>query len=100
MLSKQKDESVGNFMETLTKFTEELDVAMVNLSDSVRLAPCTLDLDAYKKPSEYSNASHDSEVTVGLEGKIHSVFIFRFGWRMVQANRASLGRERANEKRS
>lgn len=56
-------------MEVLEKFTIDLDVAMVNLQDSVQLATCTIDLDAYKKPSEYANAIHDSEVTSGLESK-------------------------------
>lgn len=68
VLSSAKDESVKNFMEVLERFTVDLDVAMVNLQDSVKLAPCTVNLDAYKKPSEYVNAAHDSEVITGLEG--------------------------------
>ena len=69
VLSKSKDESVKSFMELLEKFTVDLDVAMVNLQDSVQLATCSIDLDAYKKPSDYANAAHDPEVTAGLESE-------------------------------
>ena len=67
VLSRSKDESVKSFMEVLEKFTIDLDVAMVNLQDSVQLAPCTIDLEAYKKPSEYAHAASSPEVTSGLE---------------------------------
>ncbi|KAJ3258377.1 Dynein heavy chain 5, axonemal [Boothiomyces macroporosus] len=70
VLSKNKDESVKTFMEVLEKFTNDLDVAMVNLQDSVQLHKCTIDLDAYKKPSEYSNAAHDPEVINGIEALV------------------------------
>lgn len=92
MLSKTKDESVKSFMEVLEKFTVDLDVAMINLQDSVQLAPCTIDLEAYKKPSEYGNAAHDPEVTSGLESIFNSVCSdnsIRPCRGMVQANRAS-----------
>ena len=67
VLSKQKDESVKSFLEVLDKFTSDLDVAMVNLQDSVQLNPCTVDLDQYKKPSEYANAAHNPETINSLE---------------------------------
>jgi dynein heavy chain, axonemal len=67
VLTKQKDESVKDFIEVLGKFTTDLDVAMVNLRDSVQLHKCNVDLDAYKKPSEYANAAHAPEVINALE---------------------------------
>jgi dynein heavy chain, axonemal len=88
-LSSAKDESVKSFMEVLERFTEDLDVAMVNLQDSVKLSPCAVNLDSYKKPSEYANAAHDPTVVEGLESK--RTFNFRLGGRMVQANRAGSG---------
>ncbi|KAI9206840.1 dynein heavy chain and region D6 of dynein motor-domain-containing protein [Polychytrium aggregatum] len=69
-LSRQKSESVRAFLEVLEKFVEDLDVAMVNLHDSVQLHPCTIDLDAYKKPSDYPNAVHAPEVIDALEGLV------------------------------
>ncbi|KAI8902513.1 dynein heavy chain and region D6 of dynein motor-domain-containing protein [Globomyces pollinis-pini] len=71
VLSRTKDESVKSFMETLEKFTVDLDVAMVNLQDSVQLHKCTIDLEAYKKPSEYGNAAHEPEVINDLEGLVN-----------------------------
>jgi dynein heavy chain len=76
-------------MEVLERFTEDLDVAMVNLQDSVKLSPCTVNLDPYKKPSEYANAAHDPVVVEGLES--NRLFDFRLGGRMVQADRAGFG---------
>ncbi|RKO93026.1 hypothetical protein BDK51DRAFT_27536, partial [Blyttiomyces helicus] len=67
VLTRHKDESVKAFMEVLEKFVNDLDVAMVNLSESVQLHPCTVDLDAYKKPSEYANAAHNPDVVNALE---------------------------------
>jgi dynein heavy chain, axonemal len=67
VLTKQKDESVKDFIEVLGKFTTDLDVAMVNLRDSVQLHKCNVDLDAYKKPSEYANAAHAPEIINALE---------------------------------
>lgn len=67
VLSRTNNDSVKSFMEVLEKFTVDLDVAMVNLQDSVQLTGCIIDLDAYKKPSEYGNAAHDPDVTSGLE---------------------------------
>jgi dynein heavy chain len=74
VLSRSKDESVKSFMEVLEKFTVDLDVAMVNLQDSVQLAPCSIDLENYKKPSEYSHAASSPEVTSGLESNIKATY--------------------------
>jgi dynein heavy chain len=70
VLSRTKDEAVKSFMEVLEKFTVDLDVAMVNLQDSVQLHPCTIDLEPYKKPADYANAAHDAEVISGLEALV------------------------------
>lgn len=67
VLSRSKDESVKSFMESLQKFTTDLDVAMVNLQDSVQLAPCLINLDAYKRPAEFANAAHLPDIANGLE---------------------------------
>jgi dynein heavy chain len=68
VLNRTKDESVRSFMEVLEKFVSDLDVAMVNLLDSVQLNPCNADLEEYKKPTDYLNASHNPEVVASLEG--------------------------------
>lgn len=70
VLAHHKDESVKTFMEVLEKFVNDLDVAMVNLHDSVQLHPCTIDLDPYKKPSDYANAAHNPEVITTLEALV------------------------------
>lgn len=70
VLVRQKDGAVSNFMEVLDKFTTDLDVALVNLRDSVQLHRCNVDLDAFKKPSEYVNALHSPEIINSLEGTI------------------------------
>ena len=57
-------------MEVLEKFVTDLDVAMVNLHDSVQLHPCHIDLDEYKKPTDYLNAAHNPEVVGALEGLV------------------------------
>ena len=69
VLNRTKDESVRSFMEILGKFVADLDVAMVNLQDSVQLNPCNTNLDEYKKPTDYLNISHNPEVVAALEGK-------------------------------
>lgn len=71
VLQRKKDESIKQFMETLDRFVGDLDVAMVNLHDSVQLQPCTIDLEAYKKPSDYVNAAHEPEVVAGLEALVN-----------------------------
>lgn len=68
VLNRTKDESVRSFMEVMEKFVLDLDVAMVNLQDSVQLNPCNTDLEEYKKPTDYLNASHNPEVVASLEG--------------------------------
>ncbi|KAI9325129.1 dynein heavy chain, N-terminal region 1-domain-containing protein [Obelidium mucronatum] len=72
VLQRQKDESVKGFVEVLERFVNDLDVAMVNLSDSVKLnsVPSNVDLDAFKKPAEYGNAAHFPEVVNALEGLV------------------------------
>lgn len=67
VLSRANDESAISFLEALEKFTVDLDVAMVNLQDSVQLQKCPIDLDRYKKPSDYANANHDPELVNSLE---------------------------------
>lgn len=69
-LSGGKDESVMAFMEVLEKFVEDLDVAMLNLGDSVVLHECTVDLEAYKRPQDYPNAAHNPELIEKLEGRV------------------------------
>ncbi|KAI8831563.1 hypothetical protein BC829DRAFT_494479 [Chytridium lagenaria] len=71
VLNRQKDESVKSFMEVLERFVNDLDVAVVNLHDSVQLHPTTIDLDAYKKPSDYANATHNPDVVNALEGLVN-----------------------------
>ncbi|KAJ3249557.1 Dynein heavy chain 5, axonemal [Chytriomyces hyalinus] len=72
VLQRQKDESVKGFMEVLERFVNDLDVAMVNLQDSVQLnsVPANVDLDAFKKPAEYANAAHFPEIVNALEGLV------------------------------
>lgn len=48
-------------------FVTDLDVAMINLHDSVQLHSLTVDLSAYKKPSDYPNAVHSPETINALE---------------------------------
>jgi dynein heavy chain len=68
VLTRQKDdESVKGFMEVLGKFTTDLDVAMVNLRDSVHLHRCNVDLEPYKKPNDYANAAHSPDLINALE---------------------------------
>ena len=71
VLTRTKDESVKSFMEVLEKFVSDLQVAMLNLQDSVQLNPCNTDLDEYKKPTDYLNVSHNPEVVSSLEGKFY-----------------------------
>jgi dynein heavy chain len=54
-------------METLDKFSNDVDAAVANMNDSIKLQPCTFDLSAYKDPSEYQNAAHHPEISAGLE---------------------------------
>ncbi|KAI9314021.1 dynein heavy chain, N-terminal region 2-domain-containing protein, partial [Zopfochytrium polystomum] len=70
VMQKSKDESVKLFMETLERFVNDLDVAMINLHDSVQLHTRSVDLDAFKKPSEYANAAHNPELVNDLEGLV------------------------------
>ena len=63
-------------MENLERFVSDLDVALVNLHDSVQLNPCTIDLEVYKKPSDYSDAIHSPEVINGLESKTLKLLVF------------------------
>ncbi|KAJ3166591.1 Dynein heavy chain 5, axonemal [Geranomyces variabilis] len=65
-----KNESIKSFMEVLEKFVNDLDVAMLNLGDSVQLHECTVDLEAYRKPSDYANAAHSPEVIPALEALV------------------------------
>lgn len=69
VLPRNKDESVGAFIKVLEGFVNDLDVAMVNLHDSVQLHPCTVDLEAFKKPTDYVNAAHNPEIINSLESK-------------------------------
>jgi dynein heavy chain, axonemal len=61
-------------METLERFVNDLDVAMVNLHDSVSLHACTVDLDAFKKPTDYANAVHSPEIVNALESTYTGFF--------------------------
>ncbi|KAJ3342801.1 Dynein heavy chain 5, axonemal [Gonapodya sp. JEL0774] len=70
ILQRNKDDSVKSFLESLERFVNDLDVAMVNLHDSVQLHPCTVDLEAYKKPTEYANAAYIPDVVVALESLV------------------------------
>lgn len=70
VLNRSKDEAVKSFMEVLDRFVNDLDVAMVNLNDSVQLSPCNIDLDQYKKPHEYVNAAHNPELVGQLESNL------------------------------
>ncbi|KAJ1563094.1 Dynein heavy chain 5, axonemal [Cladochytrium tenue] len=70
VLQKSKDESVRSFMESLERFVVDLDVAMVNLHDSVQLHARTVDLDSFKRPSDYANAIHNPELVGVLEGLV------------------------------
>ncbi len=80
IIHSNKDASVLAFLEGLTKFTTELDVAVVNLRECVVLNKCTVNLDAYKRPIEYVprppkanfkvNAAHNPEVVSGLEALV------------------------------
>jgi len=69
-LKENRNPNVGDFLDTLRDFVNDMDVAMLNLRDSMKLHPCTVNLDAYKKPSEYPNAAHNPEIVNGLEGKL------------------------------
>jgi dynein heavy chain len=60
---------VVEFLDILNSFVNDLDVAMVNLRDSVQLTPLTVNLDKYKSPADYANATHDPEVVNSLESK-------------------------------
>ena len=70
-LSKSnKGESAKDFIETLQRFVSELEVAMVNLKDSVQLAPVPVSLDAYATPAEYASIVHDPSTVHVLEGVV------------------------------
>jgi dynein heavy chain len=71
VLQRTKDESVKGFIEVLERFVNDLDIAMVNLHDSVQLHPCTVDLETFKKPSDYPNAIHSPEIINALEGLVN-----------------------------
>ncbi|KAJ1345302.1 hypothetical protein BSLG_000815 [Batrachochytrium salamandrivorans] len=71
VLVRHRDESVKGFIESLEKFTVDLDVAMINLQDSVQLHPCSIDLDEFKRPSDYTNAVHSPDITNTLEGLVN-----------------------------
>jgi dynein heavy chain len=77
VLNRTKDESVRSFMEVLEKFVSDLDVAMVNLHDSVQLNPCNTDLEDYKKPTDYLTASYNPEVVASLEGDTLFLILIR-----------------------
>ncbi|KAJ3091620.1 Dynein heavy chain 5, axonemal [Quaeritorhiza haematococci] len=68
----KEDESVKSFMEILERFVTDLDVAMLNLHDSVQLhpVPAHIDLEPYKKPSDYANAAHFPEIINALEALV------------------------------
>jgi dynein heavy chain len=67
VLPRHKDESVKGFVKVLEGFVTDLDVAMVNLDDSVQLNSLGVDLSQFKKPSEYVNAMHSPEIVNDLE---------------------------------
>ena len=69
VLPRNKDASVNGFLKVLEGFVTDLDFAMVNLSDSVQLHPCSVDLDSYKKPADYANAAHNPDIIISLECK-------------------------------
>ncbi|KAJ1555489.1 Dynein heavy chain 8, axonemal, partial [Nowakowskiella sp. JEL0078] len=71
VLVRNKDESVKDFIEVLERFVTDLDVAVVNLHDSVQLNVCSFDLESYKKPSDYANAIHNPELINQLEGLVN-----------------------------
>ena len=64
---QSRDDSVKGFLKVLEGFVSDLDLAMVNLHDSVQLNQCVVDLGHYKKPTDYANAAHNPEVVNGLE---------------------------------
>ncbi|KAI9150964.1 hypothetical protein H9P43_009579 [Blastocladiella emersonii ATCC 22665] len=70
-LSKQtKGESSKDFIESLQRFVSEVEVAMLNLKDSVQLTPVSVPLDAYASPSDYINAIHDPALINALESVV------------------------------
>ncbi|KNE55648.1 hypothetical protein AMAG_01535 [Allomyces macrogynus ATCC 38327] len=70
-LSKQnKGEGTADFIESLQQFVSEVEVAMVNLKDSVQLTPVSVSLDAYASPADYLNAIHDPALINALEAVV------------------------------
>ena len=67
VLNKEQDPSIKSFMETLEKFVVDIDAALLNLNESIKLQPCTADLTAYKQPSDYHNATHHPDLVSSLE---------------------------------
>lgn len=67
VLPRHKDESVKGFVKVLEGFVTDLDVAMINLDDSVQLSTIGVDLSQFKKPTDYANAAQTPEVVNDLE---------------------------------
>jgi hypothetical protein len=62
-----KELAITEFEDSLAKSIGDLDIAMTNLQTSVQLNPCTVDIEIFKKPSDYINAAHHPEVIAELE---------------------------------
>lgn len=84
-MPRHKDESVKGFVKVLEGFVTDLDVAMVNLHDSVQLHSLTVDISQYKKPSEYANALQSPELVNDLESIYNTNYVSSCQ-RVVQAN--------------
>jgi dynein heavy chain len=59
-----------DFIESLQRFVSEVEVAMVNLHDSVQLTPVDVSLDAYATPADFMNAIHDPQLISALEAVV------------------------------
>ncbi|KAI9220476.1 dynein heavy chain and region D6 of dynein motor-domain-containing protein [Blastocladiella britannica] len=66
----KEGETPHDFVESLHRFVDEMEVAMLNLKDSVQLHPVPVSLDAYASPADYTSAMHDAALVNTLEGTV------------------------------
>lgn len=67
VLKKENDIAVKVFMETLENFVIDIDLSLLNLEQSLKLPPCTVDLSPYKLQSNYVDASAHPDIITSLQ---------------------------------
>lgn len=74
--AKEQPAEIDDFLSIMRGFVNDMDIAMVNLRDSIKLHECTINLDAYKKPTDFANAAHDGDLVNSLESSLFFLTLF------------------------